>query len=124
MDSLATGPMIATQRRPISSLLVKCNQLVVRITYSTNLDNYQGISVHHMVMNLGNDHLKLGEGIVKMIPILERLKRRRPGIRIVWLNQPPTIDSVTHKKGVYVRPVAVQSDKIHQYNQVTREILK
>ena len=83
-----------------------------------------GISVHHMVKNLGDDHVKMAEGLVRLMSILERLQRRRPAIRIVWLNQPPSIDWIFFKHEMYVRPFSIHSDKIEWYNRMARQIIR
>lgn len=78
-----------------------------------------------MLTNLGDDHLKLAQGLVKLVAILERLKdRRRNGIKIIWLNQPPTIDWIFYKREFYVRSFSVHSEKMERYNQVIRESLR
>lgn len=77
-----------------------------------------------MAMNVGDDHVILARGLVKMVAVLEKLQRRCPGIKIIWLNQPPTIDFIRYKKEFYVRPFTVHSEKIHRYNQFLREHLK
>ena len=76
-----------------------------------------------MMMNLGNDHVKLAQDLLKLTTIFERLQRRRR-IKIVWLSQPPSIDSIFMKREFYVRSFNIHSDKIERYNQVIRETIK
>ena len=83
-----------------------------------------GIAVHHMAMNLGDDHIELAQGWTRLLSVLKRLHRRRPAIRIVWLNQPPTIDWIFFKHEMYVRPFTIHSDKIERYNRVVRQVLE
>ena len=75
-----------------------------------------GISAHHMLQANGADQ-KIFEGKLRQVePYIRMISDRT---KIIWMNQQPLVER--HKVN---RESLVHSDKLEQYNQAARRILK
>lgn len=66
---------------------------------------------------LDNDFQAFERGLVRLLLTLERLHMQRSGIKIIWMEQHPTIDFVRHKDDT----LTIYSKKIDDYNAIVRQ---
>jgi hypothetical protein len=76
------------------------------------------MEVHHMLESNGADFKLYQKNLVKLGQVLDHLTKVS---KVIWLNQYPTIElyGKTHSHNTNVH-----SEKVHQYNEAVRQILK